>query len=158
MRKTFRSLSFAIASLALLAATGCGSSFVAATPPGFVKLKDQELYDYRATTADGLVVAVRAIDNDPEGSLGFWARAVKDRMQRTAGYALIGERDVTNAQGVKGKQLRFGHDEASKPHLYYVTLFVTPSKIFLLEAGGTQEQMQRRRAQLDWSVKNFHID
>jgi hypothetical protein len=158
MRNASRSLPFVIATLALLAATGCGSSFTAATPPGFVKLKDQELYDYRATTADGLVVAVRAIDNDPQGSLGFWVRAVENRMRQNAGYALINERDVTNAQGVKGKELRFGHDEESKPHLYYVTLYVTPSKIFLLEAGGTKDQMQRRSAQLDWSAKNFRIN
>ena len=39
--------------LACLALVGCGPSFQAATPPGFVVLdEDHDNYDYRATSAD----------------------------------------------------------------------------------------------------------
>ncbi len=142
-----------------LVLVGCGHNFNAATPKGFVELKDQEDqgYDYRATTADGLVIAVREIDNDPEGPIEFWSRAIENSMRQRGGYALLEKRDVKNVDGLDGTQLRFGHDEASKPHLYYVTLFVTPKKLFVLEAGGTKQQMESHEAQLDWSVKEFRV-
>ena len=62
--------------LSLLALAGCGRSFVPATPPGFVDLG--ESYpdgEYRATTADGAVIGIRAFDNDPKGELAFCTMA-----------------------------------------------------------------------------------
>jgi hypothetical protein len=146
--------------LMLLAATGvtaCGPSFTATTPPGFVELEnDYDEYDYRATTADGLVTSVREIDHDPEGSPEFWLKAIKNRMRERGGYALLEEVKVTSSDGVPGTQLRFGHDEESgKPHLYYVTLFVTDKTLFVLEAGGTKELMTQGKAQLDAAVSGF---
>ncbi len=143
--------------LCLLLLTACGHSFQAATPPGFIELENQDDYGYawRATTADGVVLAVREIDNDPKGPIEFWTRAIENSMRQRGGYALLGQGDVKNAQGLTGKQLRFGHDEASKPHLYTVTVFVTDSHIYVLEAGGTKEQMQAQAKQIDWWVRSF---
>ncbi len=148
-------LSFLGAVLVSLAAIGCGNSFQAATPPGFVELPDQERYDYRATTADGLVIAVREIDHDPKGTLDFWTRAVENRMRQRGGYALLGSHDVKTKSGLEGKQLRFGHDESGTPHLYTVTVFLTDSKIYVLEAGGTKALMEKENEQLEWAVQNF---
>lgn len=108
-----------------IAALGC-SVFRPATPPGFVELPDQDDYDYRATTADGVVIAVRAIEHEPGGELSFWVRAIEKHAREQNGYALLETLEVKNAQNLSGKQLRFGHDEGKHPHLYYVTLFVTP--------------------------------
>ncbi|MCA9600326.1 MAG: serine/threonine protein kinase [Myxococcales bacterium] len=143
--------------LFLLLATGCGNSFVAATPPGFVELPDQERYDYRATTADGLVIAVREIDNDPKGTLDFWTRAIENRMRQRGGYALLSQADVKTKAGLAGKQLRFGHDEGGSPHLYTVTVFLTDSTIYLLESGGTKALMEKNAEQLEWAVQNFQV-
>jgi hypothetical protein len=144
--------------LCALALAGCGHAFEAATPPGFVELEDQEAYDYRATTADGLVIAVREIKHEPRGQMDFWTRAIENRMRQRGGYALLGTRDVKTKAGVDGKQLRFGHDESGTPHLYYVTLFLTDKHIFLLEAGGTKEQMDKHASEIDYAVVNFKID
>jgi hypothetical protein len=151
---TLRTLS---ASVLLLGATACGNSFQAATPPGFVELEDQTNYDYRATNADGLVIAVREIDHDPKGTVDFWTRAIENRMRQRGGYALLGSKDVKTAAGIPGKQLRFGHDEGNKPHVYHVTLFVTDDTLYVLEAGGTKDQIDRHAAELDWTVQNFRI-
>lgn len=136
---------------------GCGHAFQTATPPGFVELEDQESYgyDWRATTADGLVVAVRDIANEPKGPLEFWTRAIENSLRQRGGYALLGRRDVKNAQGLTGVELRFGHDEAQKPHLYTVTIFVTDSHIYLLEAGGSKEQMEANAKELARWVQGF---
>lgn len=141
--------------LAGLPLFGCGHHFEAVTPQGFVELEDQEAYDYRATTADGLVIAVREIEHDPKGEMAFWTRAIENRMRQRGAYALLGAKDVKTASGLDGKQLRFGHDESGKPHLYYVTVFLTEDYIFLLEAGGTKELMEKQSAELDAAVAGF---
>lgn len=142
-----------------IALTGCGAPFEAATPPGFVDLSDRyEDDEYRATTADGLVLGVRAYENDPPAELGFAVQATKNRMRELGGYALIGERDVKARNGLAGKQLDFGHDQQSTPHLYVLTLFVDDDYIYVLEAGGTKEQVLAARAQIDWSVQSFLPD
>ena len=122
--------------LSALFSMGC-SSFVAATPPQFVELPDSKEYDYRATSADGLVLAVRAIDNEPVGSLAFWSEVIERRLRDTEGYALLEKKDVSSLKGEAGSQLRFGRDVGGAPHLYNVTIFVTKKRIFLLEAGGS---------------------
>jgi hypothetical protein len=147
-------LSFALSLVAL----GCGPGFEAATPPGFVELEDQNLYDYRATTADGLVIAVRELDHEPKGAMEFWTRAIENRMRQRGGYALLGTHDVKSKDGVDGKQMRFGHDESGRPHLYYITVFVTEKYIFLFEAGGTKELMERNAKDIDWAISNFSTD
>jgi hypothetical protein len=139
--------------LIVLAACG-GPQLAPPTPKGFVEIPDKYPYHYRAVTADGLVIAARAIEHDPRGELGFWSEAVTNQLRR-AGYALLDQREVTTTAGLAGTQLRFGHDEGQRPHLYYVTLFVTDATIYLLEAGGTREQVEQRAADIDWAVANF---
>lgn len=146
--------------LALLAAllAGCGPSFRAATPPGFVTLDEEDTnYDYRATTADGLVLAVREIEHDPKGDMAFWLKAIENEVRRRGGYAHLETKDVQTRQGLKGKQMRFGHDESNHPHLYVITLFVTDAHIYLLEAGGTKELMTEHADQVSWVVENFRV-
>lgn len=136
----------------------CGHHFEAMTPSGFVELEHQERYDYRATSADGLVIAVRELDNDPKGELAFWSRAVENQLRSRGGYALLDTRDVKSKDGIAGKQFRFGHDEGKTPHLYSVTVFVTPKRIEVLEIGGTKELMTSNAAVSDQTVANFVVN
>jgi hypothetical protein len=102
------------------------------------------------------VIGVREIDHDPEGEAEFWIKAIKNRLRERGGYAFLEEKDVVSGDGVKGKQLRFGHDQDSgKPHLYYVSVFVTPDKIFLLEAGGNKELVTKSAAKIEQAHKIF---
>jgi hypothetical protein len=163
MRHPFRSVTRSIVTMrhlwlgVLLAASACGPSFEATTPPGFVELDEEsERYQYRATNADGLVLAVRELDNEVDGGPEFWVKAVQNSMRERGGYALLGSAKVRSADGVDGTQLRFGHDEDSgKPHLYYVAVFVTNGKILLFEAGGTKELVTKHAATIDAAVRGF---
>ena len=146
------------AAACFLLLAGCGHSFEAATPPGFVELDETDsAYAYRAMTADGLVIAAREIDHEPKGELDFWVQAIENRLRQRGGYALLETRPVTCRSGQTGKQLRFGHDEGSRPLLYTVTIFVTDDTIYLIEAGGTKELMEKHFDQLDWAITNFVI-
>jgi hypothetical protein len=148
---TMRSMIFGcVLALNLIACT----SFTVNTPNRFVSLKDQTEYDYRATTPDGMVLGVRAIDNDVKGDLAFWSQALELRLQGMGGYALIEKKDV-EAGALKGVQLSFGHDEGQRPHVYQVVLFVNDKRIFLLEAGGERELFKKYAADVDGWVKSF---
>jgi len=147
-----------LVALIALGTMACGPSFQATTPPGFVELEDEPYddYDYRATSADGLVIAVRQLEHKPQGETTFWVTAIKNRMRERGGYALLEEVAVESADGVAGTQLRFGHDEASgKPHLYYLTVFVTPDHIYVVEAGGTKDLMTESEAEVQQAVASF---
>ena len=149
-------LALLLTSLASLAVTGCGRPFVPATPPGFVDLGTRYPDgEYRATTADGVVLGVRAYDNDPKGELAFWSRALERRMRDAGGYALLEKRAVSARGGLTGTEMRFGHDEGKEPYLYDIVLFVTDAKVFVLEAGGTKAEMSKQEAQIDWAIKSF---
>jgi hypothetical protein len=137
-------------------AGGCGPSFIAATPPGFVDLGSRyENNEYRATTADGVVLGVRAFDNDPKGEATFWERAIENRMRDIGGYALLDKHEVKNRAGDPGTELKFGHDEGKQPSVYVLAVFVTSKKVFLLEAGGAKAEVDRQMPQIEWSVRNF---
>jgi hypothetical protein len=144
-----------VAALGLLAAS-CSVSIT--TPRGFVELDDQAEYDYRATSADGLVIGVRELDNEPRGELEFWTRAIENQLRRQGGYALLETRDVKSKDDVPGKQLRFGHDEGKTPHLYQVTVFVTDDTIALLEVGGTKELVTAQAAAVDAAVASYSVE
>jgi len=153
--KTLKILAASLSlSLALFSA-GC-RPFVPATPPGFVELEDRyDSHEYRATTADGVVIGIRSFNNEPKGDRAFWVKALENRIRDTGGYALLDKREVSNRGGLTGTQLRFGHDEADDPYLYNLTIFVTDKRVFLVESGGPKAQVERLSEQLDWSVKNF---
>ncbi len=159
MRATSWSKTWVAAGLAALAlmTSGCaGRDFFVASPPGFVELEDQQpAFDYRATSADGVVIAVRQIEQKPKGDQSFWVEAVKNRMREKAGYALLQVSQVTTRSGLKGTRLDFGHDENGQSMLYTITLFVTEKYIFLLEFGGAKDQVTRQGKYLDWVIENF---
>lgn len=139
---------------ALTALAGCGRPFVPATPGSFTELNEQRDYDYRAASAEGVVIGIKAYPNDPRVDLAFAEKAYEQQM-RSSGYALLEKRDVKAISGLAGKQFRFGHDEDKNPHLYYVTLFVTDDHVFILEAGGLKDNMLRYEAPLGWHIQNF---
>jgi hypothetical protein len=162
MKHAISSTRALIATLLAFGAFACTPTF--ATPKGFVDLDESGTYDQRATTADGLVLAGREIENDPEGDLAFWSHAVENQMRLRGGYALLEKRKVKTAKGVEGEELRFGHDEGNKPHLYYVALFVTQGSlwkdgtIYLIEVGGPKELVERNGASIDWAIQHARVD
>jgi hypothetical protein len=152
----------ALAAVALLLVAACGRPYEPATPKGFVEL-DEDRYDpdaneYRASTADGVVLGIRAYDNDPEVDLELAVRALENRLRMGQGYALLDKKPATARDGTKGMTLRFGHDEPGGSHLYSVTVFVTDDWVYLVEAGGKKDLVDKAQASIDWATKNFDPD
>lgn len=131
------------------------------TPDSFVELDEERWsrYDYRATTADGVVVSVRSIENDRRGTTSFWAEAVRSKLRDSRGYALLEEQDVTSRGGIPGKQMRFGRDDSGHTYRYWVTLFVRSEgrkpRVWVIEAGGEEEVFERRREAVERLIASF---
>jgi len=129
------------------------------TAPGFLQLKEEGSYAYRATTPERVVVAVRVEDMEGDGSddLSFWTRALTLQMRDGNGYALLETHDVQSLDGVKGKQLRFGHDEDGKPFSYLLTFFPTGKKLVLVEAGGMKPQFDAAASSVQWMIQSVRV-
>lgn len=141
-----------------LALVGCGRPFDVKTAPGFVELDNQEpQYSYRAVAPEGVVVGVRVVDIGNHGDLPFWERAVTLRMRQINGYALLGSTDVQSKDGTKGRELLFGHDESGKPFVYRVRMFVAQDRLFVAEAGGSKENMDRYKQSVDWQLASLEV-
>jgi hypothetical protein len=127
------------------------------TPPRFLELEDDAAYDYRATTADGVVLALTAheVDQDRGSTVSFWVEAIEARLRHTGGYALTEKKEVTTRAGLKGTQLRFGRDEAQKPYRYWVTVFVEGDSVFVIEAGGAEDVFTASAESIDAAIAAF---
>jgi len=138
------SMRASVIAILLWACTGCaGRHFDLHAPDDFVELderaQERRGYALRATSADGIVIGVREVENDREGSRDFWVQAIRNRLRRAGGYALLEESEVRAASGETGHQMRFGRDESSHPYAYWVTVFVRDDRITIVEAGGRRE-------------------
>ena len=144
----------------LLVAYGACKPVDIKTAPGFLQLKEEGgSYAYRATTPERVVVAVRVEDIEGEGSddLSFWTRALTLQMRDGNGYALLETHDVQSLDGVKGKQLRFGHDEDGKPFSYWLTFFPSGKKLVLVEAGGMKPQFDAAASSVQWMIQSVRV-
>ncbi|MBX3223164.1 MAG: serine/threonine protein kinase [Labilithrix sp.] len=141
------------------AATACGRPFDVKTAPGFVPLENQSSasYEYRATSPEGVVVAVRVVDDEKRGDLDFWTQALTLQLRDVSGYALLDTVDVASLDGTKGKLLKFGHDEDDKPFAYWVTIYPAQGRLFLVEAGGAKEAFTRAQPSVEWMLKSVRV-
>ena len=148
-----------LAACAALSLAACGRPFDVKTAPGFVELENQKDYgySYRATSPEGVVMGIRVVDDEKRGDLTFWTKAVTLQLRETAGYALVAEGDTVSLDGTKGRRLRFGRDEDGKPFVYDVSLYVAQDRLFVVEAGGTKEQMDRAQASIEWMNKSVRV-
>ena len=147
-----------ILGLMLLATFGVGcGTFSIQTPTRFLELDEDGSYDYRATTADGVVLSVseHTVEEDRGSTVEFWVEAIEGRLRHTGGYALTEKKEVTTSAGLKGTQLRFGHDEGQKPYRYWVTVFVKGDAVYVIEAGGAEDVFTASVPSIETAIASF---
>ncbi|MCA9586047.1 MAG: serine/threonine protein kinase [Myxococcales bacterium] len=153
-----RALVTAVLGLTLAASSvACGRPFDVKTPPGFVELEGQGDYQYRATTPEGVVVAVRVVEDEKRGDLSFWTEALLLQLREISGYALTSSSEITSNDGTKGRLLQFGHDEDNKPYVYWVAIFAAQDRLFLVETGAPKPQFDRARPSVEWTLKSVRV-
>ncbi len=136
------------------ALTGCSAVHIT-TPPGFAELDKADGYRYRASNAEGVVLAVRREKNDPSGDLAFWSGAVDAELRR-AGYTALEAHEVA-AGGIKGKQIRYAIRREGREHAYWVSVFVTKKSVVTVEAGGDKELFVHQEAAILNAISSLDI-
>ena len=107
-------------------------------------VEDQKEYDYRATSAEGVVLGVRAEKNEPRGNIDFWADAL-DRQLRRGGYVAEGEvKEVRTASGLNGRELKYTRVENGRKYRFWMTVFVTEKRVWVVEAGGDADRFKEK--------------
>ena len=143
------------AALALLLAAGCTHGARLETPSGFATLDDSNTFSYRATSAKGVVLATRTEKNDVKANTEFWAETLDARL-RDKGYLADGaSRPVKTSRGLAGTQLRYLTTKNGRDHRYWVTVFATKSKVFVVEAAGDKEPFDKSVAQVDGAIASL---
>jgi hypothetical protein len=130
----FSLVPIAIASTALLLG-GCSSHAHLTTPAGFAEIEGGK-YDYRATNPDGVVVGVRSHKNDVHGNLDFWTRVLSKNLEDQSYKPEAKARTIKTDTGIEGRQIRYTIDSAGREEEYWLTLFVTDKRVYVVEAGG----------------------
>lgn len=154
MKRTILSVLLLVSALS---ATACGKPFDVKTASGFVELENQADYAYRSTTPEGVVFGIRVVPDEKRGDLAFWSRALTLQMRDVSEYALLDTSDVKSLDGTAGKLLKFGHDEDAKPYSYWLAIFMAQDRLYLVEAGGSKEQTDRFRPQIEWMMKSVKV-
>lgn len=143
--------------VATVCLVGCGASYQMQFPESFAVLEEQTDYTERATTADGVVVSLRELPNEPKAGAEFWRKALLNQVRLKGGYALTEEIEVRAKSGEMGTQMRFGHDEERKPYQYWLTLFVTDAHVYVIEAGGKASEFTEVQAEVEKTLSSFTI-
>ena len=138
----------------LSCATGCTHGARLSTPAGFATLEEGGAYGYRATSAKGVVLATRTEPNDVKANTEFWAETL-DAKLRDKGYVADGTRNVKTAKGLAGTQLRYLTTKNGREHRYWVTVFATKSKVFVVEAGGDKEPFDKAGVAVDSAIASL---
>jgi hypothetical protein len=128
---------------AALVLFGCAHGAKLDTPKGFANLGDRGEFSYRAANAKGIVLTTRTQDNDVKASTDFWAEALDGKL-RDKGYTPEGARAVKTARGLEGMQLRYVTSYDGRPHRYWVTVFSTTSRVYVVEAAGDKEPFDQQ--------------
>jgi len=155
-----RSLWQRVLGLLVLCAVLCASAscvhFKITTPPSFAELPYQApRFDYRAVTAYGVAISVRVVSNEGNGTLDFWTEAVDRSLRRSGPYRPDGMLDANTVNGVRGKRLQYAYGEAPNASTYWVTVFVTPQRVYIVEAGGAVEAFTRAKAEVERALQSF---
>ena len=139
------------------ALAGCGASANLQTPPGFAELEDQDPYAYRATTAQGVVIAVHDQANEPRADATFWTSALDARLRRD-GYTHDSTRAVKSAAGLPGQQLRYTREEDRREYRYWLTVFVTDERVLVVEAAGDKEAFDPQRNAVEGAILSLRAN
>lgn len=126
-------------------------------PSDFAVLDEEGPFATRAVSADGVVIGVREIDNEPRATRAFWLGAIQKQLTDGRGYALLDRRDVRARSGQPGTQLRLGRDQNGEQYLYWLTLFVTKRRLYIVEAGARRDRFDPAQSKLEAALATLEL-
>jgi len=130
---------------------GCGVKLD--LPQNFVEVASRHrgIYDLKAVSADGVVIALRTIDTPQGGTLEFWAKAITNELTGR-GHRLDSSKPVVSKSGTDGRLMSFSKTISGQDFTYLLVVFVGPRRIVLPEAAGKAEAIKERQADIERSL------
>ncbi len=134
---------------------GCGKGFSIETPSSFAEI-DAGNFDYRATSAEGVVLGVRREKNDPHGNLEFWSAAIDHELVRH-GFVPGVTRAVTTPSGLTGRQMRYSTTRNERPFVLWTTVFVDGKHLVVVQAGGDEAHFSQVEKAVDHAIRTLEV-
>jgi hypothetical protein len=133
---------------------GCNSINL---PSGYIKVESPSPYQIKAFSAKGNAFAVRGRSNPGgrEANLKYWSEAVAHQKVDIDGYRLLSRDEIEAESGIKGTLFEFETGAGPGRYLYLVALFVSPSRIRTVEAGGPADQLQPDLGEIRKSIRTL---
>jgi len=124
-------------------------------PEGFAEIREKDYY--RAVSPEGVLYSVRIARNEPEKDLEFWAKALKNHLQKE-GYRILSEEGESFTTGVReGVLYEWGVPYGNEDHIYLTAIVVSGKTIAITEAGGEHSSYRNYRDALLDSLKSLKI-
>ena len=152
----YRTLILAVSMALSLLGTACSRGFDIKTPEGFAELDSSDDYRYRATSADGVVLAVRREKNDPKGSLDFWASVIGNDLSER-GYGAAKTEKVKSKNGTLGRKLEYRTTKNGRPNVLWVTVFVNGDRLVVVESGGDADHFRKVEHEISAAIAAVEI-
>ena len=127
-----------------------------ATPSGFATLDSDDAYSYRAANAQGVVLGVRTESNDVKANVDFWAETLDLRL-RDAGYAFRSKDTPRSRAGLQGRQLRYEVVRGGRTQSYWLTVFATDKRVYVVEAAGDKEVFESATPMVESAIEGLKI-
>ena len=139
----------------LLLLTFSCSRIALVKPEGFAEIKEKD--HYTAVSPEGVLYSVRTAENKPQKDLNFWAKALKNHLQKE-GYKILAEDGETFTTGSKqGILYEWAVPYGNEDHIYLTAVVVSGRTIAIAEAGGQHSAYRGYRGALLDSLKSLTI-
>lgn len=125
-------------------------------PDGYIKDSSSHAYDFKAVSARGNVIACNVRSNeDKSADLKFWSDAVEYQKVDIDGMRLAARDKITSNSGTDGVLFNFESGEGQGKTTYLVALYVTPMRIYTIEATGPAESIAKDMDKLKASMQSI---
>ena len=143
----------AIITTAFAASLIAGCAPALELPASFVELGPDQSgrYYFKAVSADGVVIALRRIDNSKNATVEFWAKALENELT-WSGHSLVENVPVTSEGGTAGRLMTFSGQREGQEFTYILGVFVKGGSILLTEAGGKADAFGKHKAEIGKSL------
>jgi hypothetical protein len=146
-----RSIIFTLTA-ALLLGTGC-ETIEYQKPEGFAEYK-RKGKEIKAISADGVVIKVSMIKNDPYGDSRMWMESVNLSL-KGRGYKKLSSREISAGSSLKGVYTEYIYRHYGRNYIYSLTLFADGEQLYLVESGGIESYYKKRRDSILAAIKSL---
>ena len=136
---------------------GCTTTGIE-TPSGYVPLQNTGDKSFLAVSARGntLGISERVNEGGKPADLAYWTEAFKHEKVELGRYRLNSEQSIRTDQGRDGMILDLRLGQGAAEYTWLVALFVDPSRVVTVEAGGPTRQIAPDRDKLVAAIRTLH--